>query len=625
MPFTDELRRTIATLPRSPGVYLMRGADGEVLYIGKATDLRSRVRSYLGSGDPRPFVRLLDDLLSDVEVVVTNSAKEALLLENTLIKRHRPRFNLELRDDKQYVTLRIDPEHPWPRVEVVRRVREDGARYFGPYHSASKVRQTLQVLNRHFQLRTCRDAVLHNRTRPCLQYQIQRCPAPCVLPVDRDAYMDDVRHAMLFLEGRNDTLVDALRARMQEASDALEFEEAARIRDRIRAVEESREGQVAVRTSLTDQDVLGLAREGEDAMVVVLVLRAGSLIDMQRFPLTDQVVEDDALIEGFLSQYCMRPGAEWPPEILVPVLPRETEALDETLAERRGGRVRIAVPQRGEKRRLLELATENARTAFEDWRSVHRRGEEAVEKLRQRLRLRNAPRHMECYDISNFQGAEIVASQVVFVDGLPDRDRWRRYRIRSVSDQDDFGSLREVAVRRARAARSGDDPLPDLMVIDGGRGQLAAFLDGLRASGVEPPDVIGLAKARTIGTSDEDDATVHSSERVFLPGVREPLLLKPNTSERHLLERIRDEAHRFAITFHRKRRRSRTLHSGLDAIPGIGSGRRTALLRHFGSLRRVREAQLTELESVPGFSRKLAFSVYDHFHPGEADPPADGE
>lgn len=622
MPFSEKLLERIASLPRRPGVYLMRGHDGDLLYIGKATDLRSRVRSYLGDTDPRPFVRLLDTLLADVEFIVTSTPKEALLLENTLIKRHRPRYNFELRDDKNYVSLRIDPDHPWPRVDVVRRVQSDGARYFGPFHSAAKVRQTLHVLNRHFQLRTCRDAVLFNRVRPCLQYQIQRCPAPCVLPIDREAYLDNVRHAMLFLSGRTQELIRILRSRMTEASERLEYEQAARYRDQIAAIQDSLETQHTVSSDFTDRDAIGYAREGEDIQLAVARYREGALVDVEHFALQAQVVDDDAVLASFLTQYGLRPALSPASEWLLPHPIGETEALVELLQERHGQRIRITVPQRGPKTELLALATENARNALAQRRASGALARRVLDDLARLLDLAGPPERIECYDISNFQGDQIVASRVVFRDAQPDRNRWRRYRLRTVDTQDDFASLREVALRRAAQHRKGEDPLPDLIVIDGGKGQLAAFLDGLRAGHVEPPATVALAKARALRQS-TDSPPERSHERLFRPGVREPILLRPNTDVRHLLERLRDETHRFAIGFHRKERRAGTLRSGLDAIRGVGPQRRNALLRHFGSLKRVREASLPELEAVPGFNRHLAHAVHEHFHPGEADPPAD--
>ena len=356
-------------------------------------------------------------------------------------------------------------------------------------------------------------------------------------------------------------------------------------------------------------------------MIVVLAFRAGSLSDMQRFPLQDQVVDDDDLIASFLSQYHAIERHSLPGEILLPVAIDDADQIAEALSDIRGKRMEIRSPQRGEKRRLVEMAGENAANALDEQTSTTHRAHKALEGLARRLNLRQSPRLLECYDISNFQGAEIVASQVVFLDGVADRDRWRRYVLHGVDTQDDFASLREVAARRARAALDGKDPLPDLIVIDGGRGQLSAFIAGLADRGVEPPDIIALAKARTVGT-DSSDRTVHSSERVFLPGVREPVLLKPHTDERYLLERIRDEAHRFAITFHRQRRRKKTLASELDRIRGIGPARRNTLIRHLGSVRAVRNASLDEIAATPGFSRQLAFAVFDHLHPGEADPPA---
>lgn len=618
----DELAQRIARLPRSPGVYIMKGADDATLYIGKATDLRSRVRSYFTGHDPRPFVAHLDRLLVDVEVIVTGNPKEALLLENTLIKKHRPRFNFMLRDDKNYLSLRIDERAEWPRVELVRAIRRDGASYFGPYHSAQSARKTLTVLNRHFRLRTCPDAQLYNRSRPCLQYQIKRCPGPCVLPVDRDAYLDDVRHAALFLAGREDELTDELEGRMHRAAEDLAFEDAAMYRDQLEAVRATLTRQGTVQTRQVDQDVIGIYREGEVVALSVLVFRSGSMTEVASFDLEGQLVEDDELLGSFVSQYYASESRQPPAEVLLPGPLPDADDVAEALSEMRGTKVKLLVPQRGEKRRLLELAEGNARTRFQEELSHEARERTILEKVRRRLKLRETPHTFECYDISNFQGDAIVASQVAFRGVEPDRERYRRIRIRSTTTQDDFASMFEVLRRRAKRSLDGSDPMPDLVVIDGGKGQLRRAEQALHDLGLHDQAIVSLAKSRVQGV-DGDDATTRSPERVFVPGARDAIVLPPHSDEAHLFARIRDEAHRVAITYHRSLRDRARVRSALDEIPGVGKTRRNELLRHFGSVRGVREASLSELEAAPGLGRRMAWKIHDHFHPGEADPPAD--
>ena len=615
-----ELLDRINRLPRRPGVYLMKTESGEIVYVGKATDLRSRVRSYAGDSDPRPFVRLLDRVLHDIDYVVTANPKEALLLENTLIKKHRPRFNFSLRDDKNYLSIRIRTDHPWPRVDLVRAMRDDGARYFGPYHSAAMARQTVGLLNRHFHLRTCRDSVLRNRVRPCLQHQIGRCPAPCVLPVDREAYRDDVQRAILFLEGRTTELTGDLEDAMLRASDALAFEQAARYRDQLLAVRSALEHQHAVRARISDLDVVALHREGSSGMIVVAAFESGAMTQVETFPVRRQLLDSPELLTELVVQYYNRSSRPPPPEVLLSDEPDDADTLSELLSELRGGRTRVHAPQRGEKRKLVEFALENARLHFEtDELDEDERLAEALSAIQRRFRLRQTPRVMECYDISNFQGRQIVASGVCFIDGRPERDRYRRYRIESVDDQDDFASMHEVISRRARRARRGEAPLPDLIVIDGGRGQLNAAVHALRDAGFPDQDIISLAKSRTQGT-DETGQTTRSAERVFVPDWRDPVELRAASDERFLLERIRDEAHRFAITFHRQQRTKATVRSALDDIRGIGPTRRALLLEHVGSVKAIRQATLPELEQVPGLGRAAAHAVFAHFHPDEADP-----
>jgi excinuclease ABC subunit C len=618
---SPELQERLARIPQEPGVYLMRGKKSEVLYVGKATDLRSRVRSYFSGNDPRAFVAHLEDLLGEIETIICTSPKEALLLENTLIKRHRPRFNVMLRDDKNYLSLRIDEHHEWPRVDLVRRKKDDGATYFGPYHSAQSVRQTLTLLNRFFHLRTCRDSVLYNRVRPCLQYQIKRCPGPCVLPVDPAEYRDDVRRAKLFLAGRRDELVRDLEARMFRASEQLEFESAANLRDQIVAVRDTLDRQYVTDASLDDRDVIGLYREGETATIVVMQFRNGSLVDVVPHAVDDLLLPDDELVSSFISRW-YGGGREVPDEVLVPMALENGTDLAAALSEGRKTLCRIETRVRGDKKKLLDLAETNARTWYAENHDEAARTRKVLENVKARLTLRQLPRTIECYDISNFQGKQVVASQVVFFDGKPLKARYRRYRIRTFAGQDDFAAMFEVLQRRVLRARDHQEALPDLIVIDGGKGQLNAAVEALRDLGVVEQDIVSLAKARVVDVDDATAGAIRSKERIFVPGRKNPYELKPNADETALFERIRDEAHRVAITFHRELRGKATLRSGLDDIDGIGRQRRADLLRHFGSLGRLRTATLSELERAPGISRALAARVFAALHPGEIDAPA---
>jgi excinuclease ABC subunit C len=648
------LRNTLDELPAEPGCYLMKDRQGEVVYVGKASSLRSRVRSYFdaGRGDDRLFVPLLEDLLGDIEVIVTRSEKEAVLLENELIKKHKPRFNVRLRDDKDFIVLRLDLSHPWPRLEVrrARQRKNDGARYFGPYSSASSIRETLRIVNRYFQLRTCSDHVLEHRKRPCILYQIKRCPAPCVYEVQAAEYAQSLEDATAFLEGRETELVERLRTRMTDAAEGLRFEEAARVRDQLQAVERSLETQRVLMGDDADRDVLGLYREGPDLVVQVLVMRAGKLQDSRAYPFQGQEFPDAEILSSFVSLfYDQNPP---PDEIVLPLELEEAAAVAEVLSERRARRVRIVTPQRGAKMDLLEVAAKNAAQSFRTWHEKDERREQAMVALTRALHLGKPPRWMECYDISTFQGAVAVGSGVSFKDGEPDKANYRRYKVKGVAGQDDFAMLYEVLTRRLKRALA-DGSIPDLVVIDGGKGQLNAALAAAKDLGVPTrpspgnPDapyveLVGLAKSRlldaeALGTTrfvgrrarrtaaaDLADAAerqekgfvselARSPERVFLPGRKDPVVLKGNSAELFLLARLRDEAHRFAITFHRQLRRARNFQSVLEEIPGIGEGRKKALLRHFGSLKRVKEASLEAIAEVEGFGPKQAAAVFDFF------------
>lgn len=770
----EELLALVERLPDVPGVYIMRDRSGAVVYVGKARRLRARVRQYFSGHDTRHFVPLLGDLLGDLETVVTANDKEALLLENTLIKAHRPRFNVKLRDDKQYLVLRLDPAKEWPRLELVRRVASDNAHYFGPYHSAGAVRHALRVVNRHFKLRTCTDYVLHHRRRACLQHQIGRCPAPCVYEVDEAAYAAQVRDVSLFLGGRHKELVADLKARMEAAAAELDFESAARLRDRIAAIETTLESQRVVSVDDRDQDIIGMYREGGQVEFVVMHVRQGKLLGTRIYSQRGMELPDPEVLHSFLAAY-YADAPMIPDEVLMPTALHEDDAapLVAWLREASGRKTVLLVPERGDKRKLLRLAQRNAASNFVSRRNQKKDADQALTELQRRFGLSRLPRVIECYDISHIQGSDTVASMVVFVDGAPAKDRYRSFKIRGLEgalaqgtrQNDDFASMQEALGRRlrrgleaaagddddddgSRAERASDDTdesgetgdsagagdpwaLPDLLVIDGGKGQLGRVLAAMQDMGVpvgaEGVDVISLAKERrlelghgktalrrlrarrsappqasvpspaltardgdesgplcttgaetgrdaqadtgpsgqelsqttpqglseevdgpdeaplkgkgaaetsvwdsllpdpgpgqalkdyVVATADEVDAHIGDDddgelkpERVFVPGRRESIRLRPGSSELHLLTRIRDEAHRFAITHHRKRRGKRALVSSLDRIPGVGPAMKRALIKHFGSIAAIKRADIEALKEVKGVGPSLAAKI----------------
>jgi excinuclease ABC subunit C len=616
-------------IPTEPGVYLFKDARSTVIYVGKAQNLRSRVRQYFRpGGDERFFVAagFLGRSVQDVETIVVNSAKEALLLENHLIKKHQPKFNVKLRDDKQYLVLRlIDPALPaegtpkrdvFPRVEVVRNIRDDKANYFGPYHSATSARETLRILNRHFQLRTCTDHVLETRGRPCLQYQIKRCSGPCAIPVTPESYAEQVEDVKMFLSGKNVELVDRLRTRMMRRAEREDFEVAAALRDSIGAVERTLARQHIVQDEMIDQDVWGIYREADTVEVVVLFIRGGKLVGRRTFQQKDQELPDGAVIAEYVQQYYAT-GTFIPDEVVVGVDIEESDTLDEWLSAARGRKVKLVEPRRGTRVRLVELADRNAAASHASRKSRDADAEALLQKVADRLSLPRPPRRIECFDIAHIQGSETVASMVTFVDGVPARGLYRKFKVRSV-DNNDFAAMYEVLTRRFKRTQ-GDDPAwarPDLLVIDGGKGQLGMAVTALtdlkiKLGGEDGLEVIGLAKERELDAGSAPD-------RVYRRNVKDSIPLRPNSPELYVLARIRDEAHRFANTFHRDRRTKQSLRSQLDDIPGIGATRRQRLLKHFGSVRAVRQATVDDLAKAPGMNKKAAEAVASYFAQLEA-------
>ena len=619
-----DIEARLETLPSEPGCYLMRDQRGRIIYIGKAKDLNKRVRNYFQeSGDPRPFVRWLPRVLGEIETIVTANEKEALILENNLVKKHKPRFNVQLKDDKNFLSLRIDPDEDWPRVYFQRNNTEGPGRHFGPYHSAGAIRRTRRLLDKHFMLRTCPDHVMRNRSRPCLQYQIDRCPAPCVFDIERDDYMQDVDQAIMFLEGRGDELVEKLQAKMEAASQNLDFERAARYRDQIEAIEEVLKHQQAVGDHQIDQDAFGYHRKGDRLTIQVVMIRDGRMTGARAFSYTDQEFPDEEVLSSFLNLY-YNAGNHIPREVLLPFELEEfdVESLEDLLTELADQRVYVKIPKRGAKKALIETAEKNARHSFEKEHARDERVRDLLEKLQRRLSLDNLPRRIECYDVSNLQGRQIVGSRVVFIDAEAEKSEYRRYKMRRQKGQDDFGSLREMLMRRFKKVAEGDDDPPDLAVIDGGKGQLGQAGAVLEDLGIYDVDVVALAKSRTDKTGFDDREITKSAERVFLPGRKNPVVLKQNSAELYLLQRIRDAAHDFAIGYHKTLRRKQSLRSSLDEIPGVGPKTKRDLLRELGSLKSIKAASVDELRDVDGVGPATAGAIYDFFNPPGSERPS---
>ncbi len=612
MNLEDKIRH----FPTAPGVYLMRDTDGEIIYVGKARSLRQRVRSYFGaSGDSRHQVRFLMARVVDIDIVLTDTEKEALLLENTLIKQHHPRYNLELKDDKTYFSLRLDPDEEFPRFTIVRKVPRDGARYFGPYASASAAREVLRQLQRMFPLRHHALARCMARARPCLYHQIGQCSAPCHGLIRAEDYRTLVEGAALFLQGKNRQLVAGFKHRMMEASDALRFEEAARWRNLLRSISVTVEKQKMV-TRGGDSDVLGFCRDGARLELSLLFIRGGVMTGSRQFSLTWEL-DDAEGISSFLRQYYTG-EAFIPEEIHLPLEIEDAGALAELLGESKGKKVVITSPKRGVKRELVELAMKNAATLLLERDKRDAAALETLEQLRRRLHLTRLPRRIECYDISTIQGRFSVGSGVVFSNGRPDRKGYRRYRIRGVEGQNDFAMLAELFSRRFRNDKTEREPMPDLVVVDGGIGQLNAVRTIIEELGLPGEfDLVSLAKSRVERDATAEDLS-RSDERVFLVGRRNPVTLRQNSGPLLLLAAIRDEAHRFAIEYHRKLRGKEGVTSDIVQIRGVGSRRGAALLKRFGSLQRLKEASLDEIAATPGMNRAAAAAVFAWLH-GESE------
>lgn len=599
----NRLKEKLASLPSAPGVYLMKDGNGHVLYVGKARDLKKRVGSYFrDTGQKDLKTSLVIEKIDHFDTILTNTEKEALILESNLIKRHCPRYNVILKDDKRYPCLRLDVNRPYPNLTVVRKIEKDGALYFGPFPSAGAVRETLKVIHSTFKIRKCKSRTLKRRERPCLNYQMGLCLGPCSRPIAPEVYRAVVEEVIMFLKGRTPELIKDVRKQMGSAAAREDFEAAAAHRDRLFALERTLEKQVATTTDFKDRDVLGMARQGRAALMMVLFIRGGFLLGNRPFYFSEAIVSDAEMITSFVKQYYE--GAPFvPEEVLLPTPPEDRALLEEWLSDLKGEKVRIMMPQRGEKARLVRMADQNAGKSLKEQLDAAMAEKALLDRLQRRLALERRPERIECFDLSNMAGTEGVGSMVVFEGGRPARAAYRKYRIKFAPGWDDYAMLREVLARRYKKVDAGQ-PLPDLLMVDGGKGQLSMAIAVLKALQLYGSfDLIGIAK--------KDPERGETEDKIYKPGRKNPVNLKKDTDVLLFLQRIRDEAHRSVITYHRKRRLMTCRRSVLEEIPGIGERRRTRLLKHFGSLKRIKAASVEELAAVPGMTRQAARAVFE--------------
>ncbi len=601
----DYLTEQIKGLPSRPGVYLFKDAGGNILYVGKAVSLRHRVGSYFGAGQKlTPKIGRMVSKIADLECFVTASEQEALILELNLIKRHHPRYNVRLKDDKTFPYLKIDLGEDWPRVHITRRLEENGGRYFGPFASAKSIRQTLKLLKGIFPFRSCSRPVTGTDTRPCLDYDIGRCLAPCIGAVSRQEYAEVIRQVILFLEGKQKRVVRQLKQQMERAAENMDFEKAARLRDQIQAVEQVVEGQRIAATVKGEQDVIAFSEDKDQAYVQVFFIRGGKLIGRESFLLQGTRYEEPGqIMSSFIKQfYASAPHI--PPLLLLQHPVEDTAVLQDWLQAKRGNKVKIRVPRRGNKKQLVGIVAENARQGLEQLKikqlASPKTVSAALEEIKRELDLPRLPARIEGYDISDIQGAAAVGSMVVFEQGKPRPAHYRRFRIKTVSGIDDYAMLGEVLKRRFKRGSDASGTwaaMPDLVLVDGGKGQLNAARTAMEEMGADSIPAAGLAK---------------ENEELFIPQRSKPIVLPRSSPGLQLLQRLRDEAHRFALGYHQRVRKKAAFASALDTVPGIGPKRKRALIRQFGSVKAIREAPLEELAAAKGMTRSLAQKVKEN-------------
>ncbi len=603
------LQTKLKNLPARPGVYLFRDSRDVVLYVGKAVQLRNRIRSYFQKSRPHdPRLRTMVSKIADVEFIITDNDIEALILEANLIKEYKPRYNINLKDDKSYPYIRITAED-FPQIFPTRKIIRDGSVYFGPYTNVKDMRQALNTLKRIFEIRSCKydlseQVIARKKVQLCLDYFIKKCRGPCQGLQSREEYAATIEQIKQFLRGKTDGILAALHTDMQQYAADLHFEEAARVRDKIEALEKYRNTQKVVLGDNQDRDLFALAHEDDDACVVIFRIREGKIIGRIHYYLKGTLYQTGGeILAQFVKQYYNQ-TEEVPPEIFLPAVPEDEPVIREWLSRRVTGGVNLSIPKSGPKKKLMEMSARNARYLLDELKLQREQAKDrlphTIKALQRDLHLRQPPRRIECFDISNIQGTDAVASMVCFVDGRPKKSQYRKFRIRSKETPDDFAMMREVILRRYKRLRDEKQTFPDLIIVDGGKGQLSSAHGVLRELELPDQPVIGLAKRL---------------EEVFFPGVKDAQTLPRSSSSLRLLQQLRDEAHRFALTFHRQRRKKRTLTSRLDEIPGIGPARRERLLREFGSFSRLRKASVDEISSKAGIPAALAIEIHKFLHP----------
>ncbi|MDA0713254.1 MAG: excinuclease ABC subunit UvrC, partial [bacterium] len=630
----EQIIKRNKNLPAEPGCYLMKDRQGKIFYIGKAINLKKRIKSYFTGQDTRTFVKWLKHILADIEIIVVRNETEALILERNLIKKHNPRFNILLKDDKNFILLRLDapstleksPKHlRFPKLEIVRKSKKDKARYFGPYPNASKLRETLHLINKNFQLRTCSDKIIDNRTRPCIQYQIGRCSAPCVLNVPN--YDEEMQNVVYLLLGKTNLIAKRLEQDMWKASQNEQFELASKIRNQLDAIRTSLTNQAAsIAEKNSNQDIFALSRQGSLLEIVQLHIRLGQITKTDHFSFDNQEFPSDELLLSFLNQLYDETDDEQLPETILTSLElkEESHLLINTLSERKNKKIRLHTPKQGKLSALVNIAQKNADAALIERIKNLEHKQASLKSLQQLLKLNFSPKQIECFDVSLFQGTDAVASKICFIDGEPAKKLYRKYNIKTVEGMNDFAMLFEVLMRRLKKGLA-ENNLPDLLLVDGGKGQLSVAIRACKELGITIDNnkfmVAGIAKARTqtnaeaesnvaIEKSEDFVEVKHSYERLFIPNVKDPILLKAHSKERYLIERIRDEAHRFAITTHRAKRKKRTLTSKIQDIPNVGAKRLKLLVKHLGSAQNIINAEISEIAKIPGVSTKLAEAIY---------------
>jgi excinuclease ABC subunit C len=594
------LSEKLKKVPTDPGVYLMKGEKGDVIYVGKARNLKKRLSSYF-IGKLNIKTSVLVKKIVRFETIITATENEALILESNLIKKHRPRYNVILKDDKRYPSLRLDMQNPYPFLSIVRKIKNDGAAYFGPFSSSSAVKSTVKLINRTFKLRKCKLKSFQKRSRPCLNHQMDICLGPCCNNIDKEAYKDIVKEVAMFLNGKAPDLIRKIKSQMVQVSEMQEFEAAAQLRDKMFAIEKIIEKQVAVTRDLLDRDAIAISGSHEDSVITVLFVRGGFLVGTRHFAFSETISTEAEVVETFIRQHYEKANVI-PQEILVPMALENSSMLEQWLKTLRKSKVSILWPQRGGKARLVKMAWHNAQNELKTRISIRKEKRELLERLQKRLKTEKFPDHIECFDNSNISGAEPVAGMVVYKSGSSHKASYRKYRIKTVKIQDDYGYMFEVLKRRFSKK---EHKLPDLLMVDGGRGQLNIAVSVLKELNLFGNfDIISIAK--------KDEKRGESDDKIYKPGRVNTINFGKQGDLLLFLQKIRDEAHRFAISFHRKRRSKASLKSVFDEIPGIGKKRKEILLKNFKGIKKIRAATLQELSQLPGMNKNAARAVKDH-------------